>query len=133
MSKVRAVVATYVTNNGVVDFTFLHYAGPETYRLPWGTLELINRCGGAYRWNLGLYASGQGLMVGAGIEFTEDGSTLVELLRDALQGADEFTLLVAAEVLPHLQAACETLSTELISYPVDLPLATSANPYPSGR
>lgn len=133
MFKVRAVVATHVANNGVVDFTFLHYAGSETYRVPWGVLELID-CSGTLRWNLGLYASsGQGLMLGEGINFTEDGSTLVELLKDTLESVDEFTLLIAAEILPHLTAACETTGAELIPYIVDSPLATSANAFPSGR
>ncbi|HEU5121521.1 MAG TPA: hypothetical protein VFT59_01640 [Candidatus Saccharimonadales bacterium] len=148
MPTITAVVAPTVNHNGVVDFSFLHYAGQETYRIPWGVLERADGAGSVnpfrgmqqgdwsspdFRWRINIFTSGHGLMFGGEIDFEEGGGTLAQLLAEATKSQPDFTLLVEASLLPQLEAACQTLGVELKIRRVDVALATSGNPYPSDR
>ena len=149
MTRVTAVAATNVDNTGTVDFSFLHYAGPDTYNNPWGTLLLVDGEGGInplrgmqqgdwsspkLRWNLNLFRGGSGMIIGGGIDFTADATSLAELLREPTQALDAFTVLTTTVVLEHLRAACQMLDVELdIKPPIDGTLATSNNPVPGNR
>ncbi len=144
MTRITVVSAPALADTGAIDFTYLHYA-PEAQGEPWGLLALVDGAGSinpfrgmqlddwsspALRWNLNLLSRGE-LVIGAGIDFTDDAS-LAQLLKAPLSVLGNFSVLTVAENLVQLNVAAQMLGTQLNVHNIEAALATSGNLAPRG-
>lgn len=73
------------------------------------------------RWNLFVFESGRGQVLGGGADQDKEGESLVKLIGEA----ENFVLLTHAETLDSLKLACEKLNIDLSVFTFNGTLSTS--------